>query len=119
MDILALILVVLVVAAVLWLVTAPLRARAAGRETPAEVRDAQRVRDLELRKEQVYAEIRELEMDLRTGKLSEEDHRVLDRGLRADAVQILHELDQLGAGETPAPDAPDAEPAPDGDATRA
>jgi hypothetical protein len=33
-------------------------------------------------------------MDLRTGKLSEEDHRVLDRQLRAEAVDVLHALDE-------------------------
>ena len=41
-------------------------------------------------------EIRDLEMDHRTGKLSDEDWRALDRDLRAEAVDILHELDQLG-----------------------
>ena len=35
-------------------------------------------------------------MDHRTGKLSDEDWRALDRDLRAEAVDILHELDQLG-----------------------
>ncbi len=35
-------------------------------------------------------------MDHRTGKLSDEDWRRLDRELRAEAVDILHELDQLG-----------------------
>ena len=36
------------------------------------------------------------ELDWRTGKLSDEDHATLDRTLRAEAVEILHELDQLG-----------------------
>ena len=35
-------------------------------------------------------------MDLRTGKLSAEDHRVLDRQLRAEAVVILKALDEAG-----------------------
>ena len=30
------------------------------------------------------------------GKLSEEDHRAVDRELRAEAVAILAELDELG-----------------------
>ena len=33
-------------------------------------------------------------LDVRTGKLSAEDHRVLDRQLRAEAVEILRELDE-------------------------
>jgi hypothetical protein len=32
-------------------------------------------------------------MDLRTGKLSEADHRVVDATLRAEAAEILRELD--------------------------
>ena len=103
MDILAPIIVIIVLAAAVWFVSAPIRARVAGRETPAEVRDAQRRRDLEIERDQKYAEIRELEMDLRTGKLSEADYKVTDRQLRAEAVDILHALDQLGVGteETP------------------
>jgi hypothetical protein len=33
-------------------------------------------------------------MDLRTGKLSEDDHRVLDRQLRAEAIEVLRALDE-------------------------
>ena len=44
-------------------------------------------------------------MDLRTGKLSKEDHRALDATLRAEAVEILRELDAArdqaaGSGQT-------------------
>jgi len=52
--------------------------------------------DLEAARDAKYGEIRDLEMDHRTGKLSDEDWRRLDRELRAEAVDILHELDQLG-----------------------
>jgi len=97
MDVLAPLLIILVLGAVVWLISAPLRAKAAGRELPANVRDAQRRRDLEIERDQKYAEIRELEMDLRTGKLSEADYRETDRALRAEAVDILHALDELGA----------------------
>jgi hypothetical protein len=97
MDTLAPFLIIIALAAVVWLISAPLRAKAAGRELPADVRDAQRRRDLEIERDQKYAEIRELEMDLRTGKLSESDYRETDRALRAEAVDILHALDGLGA----------------------
>lgn len=96
MELLPTLLGLVVVAGVVWLVSAPLRAQAAGRRTPAQERDAQHRRDLELERDRAYADIRELEMDLRTGKLSEEDYRATERQLRAEAVNILHELDRMG-----------------------
>ena len=59
------------------------------------VRAKGRVRDLEAAKEAKYQEIRDAELDARLGKLSAEDHRVLDRQLRAEAIEILRELDEL------------------------
>ncbi len=56
---------------------------------------AQRVRELEAAKEAKYREIREAELDHRTGKLDREDFRALDRELRAEAGAILRELDGL------------------------
>ena len=50
---------------------------------------------LETRKQAKYREIRDAELDFRTGKLSEADYRVLDRTLRAEAIEILKELDAL------------------------
>lgn len=91
MDILALLVIVAVLCAVVALVSAPLRGGTAER-VRAESEDE--VAELEARKEAKYREIRDAEMDLRTGKLSEEDHRVLDRQLRAEAVEILKALDE-------------------------
>jgi hypothetical protein len=75
---------------VVWFVGAPLRhpSKAAEGET-----DAQRA--LETAKEAKYAEIRDLELDYRTGKLSEDDFRAIDRQLRAEAVEILRQIDDL------------------------
>ncbi len=93
MDILAPIIVILLLGAVALFVTAPLRSGAAEIErAETEGRRA----DLEAARDAKYREIRDLEMDHRTGKLSDEDWRGLDRDLRAEAVDILHELDQLG-----------------------
>ena len=39
-------------------------------------------------------EIRDAEMDVRTGKLSDEDYQAIDGALRAEAVQILERLDE-------------------------
>lgn len=93
MDILALIIVILLLGAVAVFVTGPLRSDAAERE---RAQDEGRRADLEAARDAKYREIRDLEMDHRTGKLSDEDWRVLDRELRAEAVDILHELDGLG-----------------------
>jgi hypothetical protein len=50
---------------------------------------------LEAAKEAKYREIRDSELDYRMGKLSEEDWRAGDRELRAQAIEILRELDAL------------------------
>ena len=90
MDILALLVIVAVLAAVVALVAAPLRG---GRVARVRREAEDEIAELEARKEAKYREIRDAEMDLRTGKLSDEDHRVLDRQLRAEAVAILRALD--------------------------
>jgi hypothetical protein len=84
--------VVLVVLAIAtYLVLSPLR-DAGAREASLEAeRD-----ELEARKEAKYREIRDAELDYRTGKLSEEDWRALDRDLRAEAIDLLRRLDDLG-----------------------
>jgi hypothetical protein len=92
-SVLAPIIVILLLGVVAWFVTAPLRGDTAELE---RVETEGRRADLEAARDAKYREIRDLEMDHRTGKLSDEDWRVLDRDLRAEAVDILHELDQLG-----------------------
>jgi flagellar biosynthesis/type III secretory pathway M-ring protein FliF/YscJ len=90
-DVVALLVIVIVLTAVVAVVTAPLRG---GRGERERHESADRVAELEARKEAKYREIRDAEMDLRTGKLSEEDHRALDRQLRAEAIEVLHALDE-------------------------
>ena len=87
-----LVLILLVVAAALLIVTGPLRAGAAA---AGEADETQRA-DLEAAKEAKYREIRDAELDYRTGKLSEADWRALDRELRAEAMELLRRLDALG-----------------------
>jgi hypothetical protein len=82
------ILAVLAIAA--WLVTGPLR-------RPAEEEDERGravLADLEAAREAKYREIRDVELDYRTGKLSDEDFRALDRTLRGEAIDILRRLDE-------------------------
>ena len=52
--------------------------------------------ELEAAKEAKYREIRDAELDYRTGKLSEADWRALDRELRGEAMDLLRRLDELG-----------------------
>jgi hypothetical protein len=86
-----LIVIMLVVAGALFVVTGPLRGGA--RETDERL-EAERA-ELDAAREAKYREIRDAELDYRTGKLSEHDWRVLDRTLRAEAVEILKRLDRL------------------------
>jgi hypothetical protein len=51
--------------------------------------------ELEARKQAKYREIRDAEADRASGKLSEEDHRRLDRELRREAIDILKRIDRL------------------------
>jgi hypothetical protein len=76
-------------AAVVWVVSAPLRRPHAG-----GVPERSRLAELEAAREAKYREIRDAELDFRTGKLSEEDYGELDRSLRAEAVAILRDLDR-------------------------
>ena len=92
MDVIALLVILTVVCAVVAVVWAPLRDR------DAEVRDesADRLEELEARKQAKYREIRDAEMDWKTGKLSDDDHRDLDRQLRAEAMEVLRRIDAEG-----------------------
>ena len=93
------VLVVVVVAAAVLLIAAPLRL---GRDAPEGVGPSAVRADLEAAKEAKYREIRDAELDYRTGKLAHEDWRRLDASLRADALDLLRRLDDLEEGlDTP------------------
>jgi hypothetical protein len=55
--------------------------------------------ELEAEREAKYREIRDTELDYRTGKLSREDFAATDGALRAEAVAILDRLAALGDEE--------------------
>jgi hypothetical protein len=102
MDALVVLLTLLLVAGVLIVISAPLRARAGERPTTRE-REQSRGEDeraaLEAEREAKYREIRDAELDYRTGKLSQDDYERLDAELRAEAVEILESLDDLDEAE--------------------
>jgi hypothetical protein len=78
------------IAVVLVIVLGPVRSGA-----EIELREDARRAELEAAKEAKYREIRDAELDFRMGKLSEADYRAIDRELRAEAIEILRELDEL------------------------
>jgi hypothetical protein len=84
-------LALLIVLALAWFVSAPLRA--GGRR--AEASEDPVIADLEARKEAKYREIRDAELDREQGKLSQADWARLDAQLRREAIEILKELDRV------------------------
>lgn len=91
-------LIILAVLAIVFsLITGPLRSARHGRSDLGVT-----VADLEAARDAKYREIRDAEMDLRTGKLSEDDYREIDGALRAEAIEILHRLDEAQADEAAA-----------------
>lgn len=88
-----------VLLAVVFVVTVPLRAAALpakGAASEADEASSQLI-ELEAAQEAKYREIRDAELDHQTGKLSEEDYAAIDATLRAEVVEILHELDRVRA----------------------
>jgi hypothetical protein len=94
----AYVIVLLLLIAVVWVVSGPLRRGTArggdvGGEQAGE--SMQRI-DLEAARDAKYREIRDAELDHQTGKLSDEDFEAIDSTLRAEAIALLHDLDGLG-----------------------
>jgi len=88
------VLALVIVAAVVWFVSVPLR-RSRDEEAAASQRvEDPRVAELEARKEAKYREIKDAELDREQGKLSQADWSRQDAELRRDAIAILKELDE-------------------------
>jgi hypothetical protein len=107
MDLLVVLLAFVLLAVVIALVGAPLRA-ARDRELAGEHvlndddperRQAYERAQLESAREAKYGEIRDAELDMRTGKLSREDYESVDGALRAEALEVLNRLQALERAE--------------------
>ena len=94
MNVLIGILVVALLVAVIIVISAPVRAARRRDELASPERG-----ELEAAREAKYREIRDAELDYRTGKLSREDYEAIDRALRAEAIEILNRLEASGASE--------------------
>jgi hypothetical protein len=95
------VIVLLLLVAVVWMVSAPLRRGSAGEsyEGSDDAAAVMRHIDLEAARDAKYREIRDAELDHQTGKLSDEDFDAIDSTLRAEAVTLLHELDAFDESE--------------------
>jgi hypothetical protein len=80
---------------VIIVISAPLRA--ARRPESEDIELAA----LRVSREAKYREIRDAELDYRTGKLSQADYETVDATLRSEALLILDRLDELGEKEDP------------------
>jgi hypothetical protein len=104
------VIILAVLALVVLLVSGPLRrpeVRAdagAGADAGGEDPGPQ-LAELEAAREAKYREIRDAELDHRTGKLSDADYEAIDGALRGEAIEILRALDRAkeqGAAQAPA-----------------
>ncbi len=64
-------------------------------ERRAELDAEQELEELDAAREAKYREIRDADLDHRTGKLSDADFRAIDSTLRAEAIEILKALDAV------------------------
>lgn len=87
---------VVLVAAVAYVVAAPLRA---ARSEHREAEETAEHAELTAARDAKYREIRDAELDFRTGKLSRADWTVQNQALRSDAIAILRRLDALEGRE--------------------
>jgi hypothetical protein len=93
-NLLIAILTLVLLAAVIVVVSAPLRGARRERDLSSPERG-----ELEAAREAKYREIRDAELDYQTGKLSREDYEALDSTLRAEALQILNRLQEIAVAD--------------------
>jgi hypothetical protein len=86
------VIVLVVLTLVVFVVTGPLRK--AYRPSGADATAMAKLDELEAAREAKYREIRDAELDHRTGKLSDADYEAVDRTLRAEAIEIMHAIDR-------------------------
>jgi hypothetical protein len=97
LSVVDLLVVIVVLAAVVMFVSAPLRRGPAAGTWPVEpaVEQTSELGDLEAARDAKLRELRDAELDHRTGKLSDADYQALDAALRAEAIDILRALDEV------------------------
>jgi hypothetical protein len=91
------VIVLAILIAVVLFVTVPFRRLDAASASRREADLA----ELEAARAAKYREIRDAELDHRTGKLSDPDYAEIDQELRAEAIEIMRALDRSSNGELP------------------
>jgi hypothetical protein len=91
----AYVIVLAVLLLVVYVVAEPLRRGPAPAGASEDAGPTPEVLELEAARDAKYREIRDAELDHQTGKLSDADWEAIDSVLRADAIEILRELDRL------------------------
>jgi flagellar biosynthesis/type III secretory pathway M-ring protein FliF/YscJ len=98
MDVVIVVLAVALVVLVVFVISGPLRiATDRGPDGAGELPSLEQG-ELEAAREAKYREIRDAELDYRTGKLSREDYEAVDGALRAEALEILNRLQATPGG---------------------
>jgi hypothetical protein len=59
-----------------------------------------RAQELEARKAEIYAAIRDIDFDYRIGKLSQEDYETLRDQYKAEAIGLMKQIDQIKLGHS-------------------
>jgi hypothetical protein len=95
MNVVIVVLALVLLAAVIAVIAAPLRESLDRRAWQPTADVSPRRDELEAARESKYREIRDAELDFRTGKLSAEDYAAVDAALRAEALAILDQLEAL------------------------
>jgi hypothetical protein len=59
-----------------------------------------RAQELEARKNEIYAAIRDIDFDYKMGKLSQEDYETLRHQYKSEAISMMKQIDAGQAGKT-------------------
>jgi hypothetical protein len=86
--------ILVILAALVMFVSAPLRRAAIADPGAGSERVDSDLEELEAAREAKYRELRDAELDHRTGKLSDDDYEQVDRALRGEAIEILRSIDR-------------------------
>jgi hypothetical protein len=95
MNVVIVVLALVLLAAVIAVIAAPLRESLDRRASQPTADVSPRRGELEAARESKYREIRDAELDFHTGKLSADDYAAIDAALRAEALAILDQLEAL------------------------
>jgi cytochrome c-type biogenesis protein CcmI len=94
----AIVIALVLVVALAAFVVAPIMRRGGEEDDPPAGEDPD-LADLEARKESLYRQIRDAELDREQGKLSPADWERVDAELRRDAIAVLKAMDAAGKSD--------------------